>query len=677
MAPKIRYYRLLNLSQTLLIFLALTLGGCAELRQRGQQASAPTDPLPAKGDGGLEEALAGLAFADDRITPVASSDEPPEAASKLLASARARVAEQHFLAALSELRFAAMVAPDRAEIYAELGRVLARLNEPQRAIAAFRTAQHFDPVRFAAPSELGDLLSARGRHEEAIELWQAVLDAESDHGRAHARLAVAFYLTGDSRRAGTHLARAEALGAAVPGQLRTLLTAAPRTRAQAVTPPRKSVTIGPPIRIDSGGNDAVNESSAVAGDPDEVSAAWHAFEASVPNPCSASLPSFHIAAGASTDGGATWTTSPLPAPAGTINDISFDPMTATERDKVYAGGIARDCQTDTNTMFVAARDFGQTTWTPRGVIQASESLGGSQFNTPDKGFLVAEPTISVFSRLYAVYNMFAGSTLNEGRLRVSETSGATWNPPKSLELGRGYLPRLGPVNQRTGTRPLYIVYLKDNFGDDIRLVRSFDHGATLDTPVTVTTRMASWVDDNNRIPGSFINPTYPYLAVDPNEGTLYVVYFDITSQVGTGVNVDLYLTRSTDQGATWATPTVIESSGGGSPPRDQFFPWIEVGDSGRLHLVFYDTRHGTQSDSANDADLDVYYAYSDDGGATWQEHRLTSSSFLASDASSYNPPQSQFIGDYTSLAIDGDIAYPIYMAAPNGDSDMFVRVVTP
>jgi len=124
----------------------------------------------------------------------------------------------------------------------------------------------------------------------------------------------------------------------------------------------------------------------------------------------------------------------------------------------------------------------------------------------------------------------------------------------------------------------------------------------------------------------------------------------------------------------WETPRVI--NGDSDPPGDQFFPWIEVDRRGRLHLFFYDTRNTPQNDWDAQAWIDAYYAYSDDEGDTWSEHRLTPEPFN-SELDGRNG-SSAFIGDYSGLAVGGSYAYPCYLSNQNGDSDIFTnRIVDP
>ncbi|MEZ6243745.1 MAG: sialidase family protein [Phycisphaerales bacterium] len=357
----------------------------------------------------------------------------------------------------------------------------------------------------------------------------------------------------------------------------------------------------------------------------------------------------------STDGGRTWSDMLLrPAPqfqAGTEGD----PMVAADhRDgTMWAGGIAFSSN---GGLFVSRLDPGSTTFGPV-VMAARNSVSPS--GAIDKGWLAAgpdalDPTNPNKTLLYCAYN--------DGLIRSTD-KGATWTNPQSLGFGLGFLPRVGPNGE------LYILFWDTD--DGIKLWRSFNNAATLQGPFHVATRMDVWGIDGSRFPGDFRVPPLAYLAVDPNDGTLYCVYFDTTNIVAGSSNVDLYFTKSVNQGTSWTTPVIVNQNDS-TPPGDSFFPWIEVDRSGRIHMVFHDTRNGApQSDFSAHALIDAYYSYSDDAGATWHESRLTPASFNSANDGFGD----SFMGDYHGLAVGGWVAYPLYVSTQNAEADVFTNVI--
>lgn len=422
----------------------------------------------------------------------------------------------------------------------------------------------------------------------------------------------------------------------VAGLIAVLLLSA-TTRAQPL--------VGPQIRVDVGGGSAAANETTLAGSdvlPWELVAAWNDYR--TPG-------TVRVGVAVSLDGGRNWNDFHLRPPAPYRATVEGDPMTAWDprTGTLWAGGIAF---APNGGVFVARKPPGQPAFEP--AVMAAIS------GYADKGWMAAGPAPDDpdSTRLYIAYN--------EGLL-ISTDMGQTWSGPRYLTSGLGFLPRVGPNGE------LYITYW--DYGYGMNLLRSFDGGVNFRPPVRVATRMDVWDMNYPPIPGSFRVPILNYLAVDPNSGRLYCVYFDTTEYTGGNGNVDLYFTRSDDQGQSWLTPRVI--NGDADPPGDQFFCWLEVDRWGRLHLLFYDTRHTPQNDSDPQAFIDAYYAYSDDGGENWTEIRLTPTPFNSElDGRPSNPPA--FIGDYSGMGVAGSCALPCYLSNQNGNSDIFVhRVVDP
>jgi hypothetical protein len=223
----------------------------------------------------------------------------------------------------------------------------------------------------------------------------------------------------------------------------------------------------------------------------------------------------------------------------------------------------------------------------------------------------------------------------------------------------GFLPRVGP----DGT--LFISAWDYGFGHDLR--RSLDGGQSVSSALPIVTLADSWdIYSSPQIPGDFRVPQLGSLAVDPVDGTLYFAFFDTSGVTGGNADVDLFLTRSDDDGDTWSTPAVITSDP--DPPGDQFFPWLEVDTTGRLHLVYLDSSRTVQQDSAVNAWLDAAYAWSDDRGASWTVHWLTDAPF---DSVVTDLGAGQFIGDYTGLAVSADTVWPVYLSTQDGEAGIY------
>ncbi len=355
--------------------------------------------------------------------------------------------------------------------------------------------------------------------------------------------------------------------------------------------------------------------------------------------------------GVTRDGGETWEESVVRPALPFQSAVEADPMTAYDprTGTLWAGAISFG---PNGGVYCARLEPGQTDFEPAQMIQVAAGA--------DKGWMAAGPDPADLDRtlVYAAYNF--------GVARSTDL-GDTWQGPVTLGSGVGFLPRTGPNGE------LYVAYW--DFDSKHLLRRSFDGGVTFGAPITIVDRMDVYgLQENSAIPGFFRAPSLQGFAVDPSSCHLYCVYFDTTSQTGTQKDVDVYLTKSTDQGVSWSIPTIV--NGDSSFEQDQFFPWIEVDDDGGLHVIFYDTRHNAQLDEAGGALLDTYYAYSDSDGAAWTEFRLTPNSWDSQDALLGGGFTLGYLGDYIGLSAGGGRVLPSYMATtPATGSDIMTNVV--
>lgn len=424
-------------------------------------------------------------------------------------------------------------------------------------------------------------------------------------------------------------------------------------------PPDGGPEVGPVVRVDRAPAGVQSAEPSVAASPDgELLAAW------VDAREDRGRATWRVMTAVSLDGGETWHETVVRPPEATDDpeETEADPMTAYDPRTgfFWVGGLSFR---ENRNLFVARKDPGVLEPDPS--RRTRPEFSGS----PDKGLLAAGPDPEDPEGTLLYLTDYFG-------LQISRDLGATWSEPRGLRAQVGPLPRVGPLGE------LYIVGWD---GDrNVLLQRSFDGGEQIDEPVTVATRREVWgVGSGDRFPGRFRVPPLAYLAVDPVTGTLYCLYSDtrefVETDDGPKSDVDLYFTRSRDRGETWTPPRPIPFGAGAG---DQFFPWMEVDPVGRIHLVFYDTRHGQsptrrpgQRDNQENGYVDVYYAWSADNGESWTEMRLTDSPFETLDTV-WEGLDRQFLGDYLGLGITRGRAHPVYAAVVGGDLDILTRSVT-
>lgn len=416
-----------------------------------------------------------------------------------------------------------------------------------------------------------------------------------------------------------------------------LLTAGLATVALGLGASAQTV-IGPQVKVDdAAATGPCNETTmaAAASNPLEIIGGWNDYRVSG---------QVRAGFGVSMNGGKTWTNIIVRPPVANQTSVEGDPMACYDdrTGTLWAGAIAFG---GNGGVYVARKDPGNATFNPSVMARVS---GGA-----DKCWMAAgaDPSNPNATRVYIAYN--------EGVLRSADM-GSTWSAPVNLGSGLGFLPRVGPSGE------VYVVYWDISLGHWIR--RSFDGGVTFGAPIKVAQRLDTWGVDASRVPGNARVTCINGFACDPTTGTLYVVYPDTTNVVSNGSNLNVYFTKSTNQGASWSVPVVINTDATPTPG-DQFFPWLEVDRSGRLHLLFYDTRTPVQNDSAATAQVKPYYSISDDGGSTWTESQL-----MATPWNSANDGfGGGFIGDYLGTATAGHLTTPLYMSTQLGNADTFTH----
>ncbi|MGD8454596.1 MAG: tetratricopeptide repeat protein [Phycisphaerae bacterium] len=585
-------------------------------------------------DSGLVEVDETVADRGDRTAAEAAYDE-----------GLTLLEENRRVEAIAALTRAVLMLPEEPRFYGGLGQALLRKSKGAEALAAFRTGVELDPMSADLHFWLAEGLNRLGHLDEARAELTRVRELAPDHGEAASRMAILDYYAGDNERAWVNVRAAEAAGYEVPPQFLLLLRG---EMPQVVAKGSREAVIGPQVRMDiAGGTAAANETTMASTPvrPLEVVGAWNDWRDSY-----GTTELVRVGVAVSLDGGETWTDFLVRPPVANRSTVEGDPMTCYDNrtGTLWVGGISFTASAGNSGLFVARQTPGTTSFEPSIMAHTSYS--------PDKGWMAAGPAPAMQdqTRVYIAYN--------EGALRSTDM-GATWAGPVSLGSGLGFLPRVGPGGE------LYVSYFDWGYG--VKLKRSLNGGVSFTTH-TIATRLDTWESyEGGRFPGTFRVPIMHYLAVDPNDGTLYCVYFDTTNIVAGNYNVDLYFSKSTDRGSTWTTPVIISTDG--VPPGDQFWPWLEVDQSGRIHMVYYDSRRTLQNDGAVHGYFDACYMTSDDGGATWDNYWLTPAPFDSNDDGLDRP--SQFLGDYLGLGLGGDRVYPCYLSTQNGDADIFTNVI--
>ena len=430
-----------------------------------------------------------------------------------------------------------------------------------------------------------------------------------------------------------------------------------------------------------------------------------------------------LLAGASSNGGASWTTR-VPGKVTKCEDGPFtrasDPwVDFTPNGIAYFMHLAfepdqPDGGFGDNAMLVTRSTDGGLSW--GGPITLRSDTDPQVLN--DKNSLRADPTNANFA--YAVWDRLIDFTLPPGaaeaaaagagdgvvraRERVRQlraaASGTGERQPtelfftgpvwfaRTINGGLGWQPArqifaTGPNSQTInnlievtpgGTVIDFHTRIFANGGTRIGLLRSFDRGATFRGPTyaaTITTVNGVVTPDAQELvrDASILFDS----AVDPANGNLYLVWQDVRF---TGQDA-IAFTMSTNGGVSWSAPVRINKTPRNPNPLRQqaFVPSIEVGPRGQLVVTYYDFRN----DRDNGREATDFWAVFCDSRATncrqpasWGlERRLTNQSFDMLDAPI---ARGHFLGDYMGLTRAGNAVIPVFGIATAPDrTALFTR----
>lgn len=314
-------------------------------------------------------------------------------------------------------------------------------------------------------------------------------------------------------------------------------------------------------------------------------------------------------------------------------------------------------------------------WIDRIVCQKSYNQGAT-WNTgtgiglngekaQDKEWGIVDP---VNNRMYLTWTQFDnyGSALpNDSSIILFSSSlnqGATWTTPVRLNklagdcidsdnTVEGAVPAIGPDGE------IYVAWAGPA---GLMFDKSMDGGNSwLDNDIYVADIPGGW--DYN-IPGIYRANGLPVTCCDLSQGdhrgTIYINWSD--QRNGTD-DTDVWLVTSTDGGATWSQPKRVNDD---APGKQQFFTWMTVDQStGRLWFVFYDRRN------YSDNSTDVYMAFSDDGGVSFANFKVSESPFI--------PTELVFFGDYTNVSAVNNVVRPIWTRLHNGNLSVLTAIVDP
>lgn len=202
----------------------------------------------------------------------------------------------------------------------------------------------------------------------------------------------------------------------------------------------------------------------------------------------------------------------------------------------------------------------------------------------------------------------------------------------------------------------------------LTMAKSTDGGQSFGQPSNITNIQMTVMYDNIIGIPQRLQPG-ACMAIDNSGGTydgrIYVTYTDHENGSASGNNtiLDTYLTWSDNDGTSWSTPKVINSTAPANT--QQYYSNIYVNDQGDLLMAWYDRR-----DDINHKLTDYYVGISTDGGNTILEIKMTSAT---TDFSQIGLQNNNFgIGEYCQIVATDNIAIPFWADGRTNDGDINV-----
>jgi len=407
---------------------------------------------------------------------------------------------------------------------------------------------------------------------------------------------------------------------------------------------------------------------------------------------------------ASTDAGQRFTDKgillPDPLPAGDLFlDTLGDPVVAcTGSATFYFSNIAQEIRRgpDGKLQFVSgasvqrSNDGGQTFG---GAVMAVRK---GRFHLVDKEWLAAAPGPDPSrDRVYLSYTDFDFSGTSAACPRQVRTAiefvrstdgGATWSAPVVIDEVCGFRPFVQGSHPAAGLGDdVYVAWEAYPNGftppREIRVRKSSDGGATFAPRVAATS--VTPIGDGFALQGNFrAFLDFQGLVVDRSEtgtrGNVYITLhdgrnlskpdpfariFSFPPRGCSGSAVlsycfgDVFLTRSTDAGGSWSAPVRINNDAI-TLAVDQYMPNVDVDKRGEVFVAFFDRRR-----DARNFLIDTFVARSHDAGASWTNHRMTTTNFGPITGFEDRLVNPFYMGDYLGIAADATGSEPGVVAA--------------
>lgn len=308
-------------------------------------------------------------------------------------------------------------------------------------------------------------------------------------------------------------------------------------------------------------------------------------------------------------------------------------------------------------LFVTRSTDGGRTWAPAQAVAAEGNLGKN----------IDHPMLTIdryHDRVLLAYSIWNGSYAANSYALVSSDGGRTYDGP--FRIADDYRANSVDVfDSALAGAPDGTIYATTGIWQHVQewseqavVVSQLRPG---ETKFTRSVKVRDLVPAPMALPGeTWRTSMQASVGVQP-DGTVV----ELTGDYATG-NLDMYLARSTDHGATFPAAAQVNLT---HDQNDQVMPWMSVAPNGRIDTIFYDYNRSSGL-------MDAVYGQVSAGGSTMTRTILQSG--IDGDAQPpRGPGHSAFMGDY--LGIDSTASLVALAWTGNGplSQDAWAATVKP
>jgi hypothetical protein len=260
----------------------------------------------------------------------------------------------------------------------------------------------------------------------------------------------------------------------------------------------------------------------------------------------------------------------------------------------------------------------------------------------------------------------------------SNDNGVSWSPVKYLSRTGFYT---SPIPAVSGDGTIIVTFEQYWDTNAVWVVRSTDDGKTFSAPSLI----ARYKNLGAVLPSDSLGyqtlgtgsnlvmvNSFPSIAVAGSRA--YIAW----SAMGDDGHPHVYMSRSSDNGLTWAPPRATEADSV-SNAYSRYYPWVAADPiTGDVAIEYYCVPSGPSSMQA-----DQYFAHSMDSGQSFRARKISSLPSILSVTEAYRQPQNTnyqlwFYGDYINLAGYDGSWHPVWTDSRSGDdNDVYTATVQP